>query len=164
MLYFCGSTIKSHSPGYVCHPSVCNRLNAIQYLSLRIDWKMLITWQLYTTNRWLWLYIYIHTDTVYCSADSSSRLHHVPKQHISLIKQSIFTVFLINPNPPCQLSLREENGEPGENPRLSAEFWQTLPTCDQMIDTVLEPMTSVVGGRRLDDWATEAPLAAKDVL
>ena len=27
-----------------------------------------------------------------------------------------------------------------------------------MFDTGLEPMTSVVGGRRLDDWATEAPL------
>ena len=27
----------------------------------------------------------------------------------------------INPNPPCQLFLWEETGEPGENPRLSAE-------------------------------------------
>ena len=27
------------------------------------------------------------------------------------------------------------------------------PTCDQMHDTGLEPMASVVGGRRLDDWA-----------
>ena len=26
-----------------------------------------------------------------------------------------------------------------------------------MFDTGLEPVTSVVGGRRLDDWATEAP-------
>ena len=25
-----------------------------------------------------------------------------------------------------------------------------------MLDTGLEPVTSVVGGRRLDDWATEA--------
>ena len=36
-----------------------------------------------------------------------------------------------NPNPPCQLSLWEEIGEPGENPRLSAECWRTPPTCDQ---------------------------------
>ena len=27
-----------------------------------------------------------------------------------------------------------------------------------MFDTGLDPMTSVVGGRRLDDWATEAHL------
>ena len=47
--------------------------------------------------------------------------------------------------------------ETGENPRLSAEFWRTLPPCDQMFDTGLEPVTTVVGGRRLDDWATKAP-------
>ena len=38
----------------------------------------------------------------------------------------IYTDFLIifltiNPNPDCQLFLWEETGEPGENPRLSAE-------------------------------------------
>ena len=66
-------------------------------------------------------------------------------------------ILTINPYPPpCQLSLWEETGEPGENPRLSAECWRTLPTCDQMFDTGFEPMTSVVGGRRLDGWATEA--------
>ena len=27
----------------------------------------------------------------------------------------------LKPNPPCQLSLWEETGVPGENPRLSAE-------------------------------------------
>ena len=31
-----------------------------------------------------------------------------------------------NPNPPCQHSLWEETGVPGENPRLSAEHWLTL--------------------------------------
>ena len=29
----------------------------------------------------------------------------------------------LKPNPPCQLSLLEETGLPGENPRLSAERW-----------------------------------------
>ena len=29
----------------------------------------------------------------------------------------------LKPNPPCQLSLWEETGLPGENPRLSAERW-----------------------------------------
>ena len=92
----------------------------------------------------------------------SGRLHQVPKRlHIShTFKLSIFTVFpiifvTINPYTPCQLSLREETGAPGENPRLSAECWRTLSTCDQMFDTGLETVTSVVPGRRLDDWATE---------
>jgi hypothetical protein len=34
----------------------------------------------------------------------------------------------VYPNPPCQLSLWEETGAPGENPRLSAERWLTLYT------------------------------------
>ena len=29
----------------------------------------------------------------------------------------------LKPNPPCQLSLLEKTGVPGENPRLSAERW-----------------------------------------
>ena len=78
----------------------------------------------------------------------------------TFLTKHILTDFLIifltiNPNQPCQLSLWEETGEPGENPRLSAaSVWRTLPTCDQMFDTRLEPTTSVVGGRHLDDWAT----------
>ena len=70
-----------------------------------------------------------------------------------------FIIFLtINPNPLYQLFLLEETGEPGENQRLSVECWQTLPTCDHMFDTEIEPMASVVGGPRLDNWATEAPI------
>jgi hypothetical protein len=34
----------------------------------------------------------------------------------------------VYPNPPWQLSLWEETGAPGENPRLSAERWLTLFT------------------------------------
>jgi hypothetical protein len=34
----------------------------------------------------------------------------------------------VYPNSPCQLSLWEETGAPGENPRLSAERWLTLFT------------------------------------
>jgi hypothetical protein len=34
----------------------------------------------------------------------------------------------VYPNPTCQLSLWEETGAPGENPRLSAERWPTLFT------------------------------------
>ena len=47
------------------------------------------------------------------------------------------------------ISRKSQTGEPGENPRLSAECRRTLPTCDQMFDAGLEPITSVVGGRRL---------------
>jgi transposase InsO family protein len=44
--------------------------------------------------------------------------------------QQLWYYFLdcVHPNPPCQLSLWEETGAPGENPRLSAERWQTLFT------------------------------------
>jgi hypothetical protein len=38
-----------------------------------------------------------------------------PQQHMPI------TVGPFLPNPPCQLSLWEETGVPGENPRLSAE-------------------------------------------
>ena len=44
--------------------------------------------------------------------------------------QQLWYYFLncVYPNPPCQLSLWEEIGAPGENPRLSAERWLTLFT------------------------------------
>ena len=41
----------------------------------------------------------------------------------------------------------------------SHECWRTLPTCDQMFDPEVEPMTLVVGGRRLDEGATKASLS-----
>jgi uncharacterized C2H2 Zn-finger protein len=41
---------------------------------------------------------------------------------------TFLTVNCVYPNPPCQLSLWEETGVPGENPRLSTERWQTLFT------------------------------------
>ena len=60
--------------------------------------------------------------------------------YLYLHLQFFLIIFLtINPNPPCQLSLWEETGEPRENPRLSAE-------CDQMLDTGIEPIR----------WATKA--------
>jgi hypothetical protein len=36
--------------------------------------------------------------------------------------------YFVYPNPPCQLSLREETRATGENPRLSAERWLILFT------------------------------------
>jgi hypothetical protein len=44
--------------------------------------------------------------------------------------QQLWYYFLncVYPNPPCQLSLWEETGVPGENQRLSAERWLTLFT------------------------------------
>ena len=82
-------------------------------------------------------------------------LHQVPKlpniiNYLYLhILSLLFSKLLILTHPvnfPC--------GRKPENPRLSAECWRTLPFCGQMFDTGLKPMTSVVGGRRLDDWAT----------
>jgi hypothetical protein len=60
------------------------------------------------------------------------------------------------PNPPCQLSLWEETGVPGENPRLSAERW----LCSFHMRTgfeSLEPAASEVKGKCANHLATEAP-------
>ena len=59
------------------------------------------------------------------------------------------------PNPPCQLSLWEETGAPGENPRLSTERWLTLFTWVGY--ERLEPATSEVKGACTANCATEAP-------
>ena len=68
----------------------------------------------------------------------SYRLHQVlrlPKLPTKLSKTIYFYnncditfLTMFYPNPPCQLSLWEETRAPGENPRLSAERWQTLFT------------------------------------
>ena len=69
-------------------------------------------------------------------------------QYLTIYIYRFLHCFLtINSHPPCQLSLWDETEEPGENLRLSA----VLTMCDQMFDTGLEPMTTMVGGRRLDD-------------
>ena len=64
----------------------------------------------------------------------------IPKLHaylsLTYIYRFYFIIFLtMNPNPRCQISLWEKTGAPGENPRLSAECWRTLPTWGQMFDT-----------------------------
>jgi hypothetical protein len=41
--------------------------------------------------------------------------------YLSLQKLCYCFLNCVYPNPPCQLSLWEETGAPGENPRLSAE-------------------------------------------
>ena len=51
---------------------------------------------------------------------------------------------------PVKFFLWEETGEPEKTHDFRQSVDRTLPTCDQMLDTGLEPMTSVVGGRRLD--------------
>ena len=63
------------------------------------------------------------------------------------------------PNPPCQLSLWEETGAPGEKtPRLSAERWLTLFTWVRS-----ENRTHELRGEMClsDDCATEAPNHAR---
>ena len=94
----------------------------------------------------------------------SGRLHQVPKQPKLSIAIYILQFFssLFFPNYLSQptlssLSLWEETGEPGENPRLLEECLNSSHVRSCRFDTGLEPVTSVVGGRRLDDWATEAP-------
>jgi hypothetical protein len=48
--------------------------------------------------------------------------------YLSLQQSRYYFPNCVYPNPPCQLSLWEETGAPGENPRLSAERWPTLFT------------------------------------
>jgi hypothetical protein len=67
-----------------------------------------------------------------------------------------------NPNPPCQHSLLEETGVPGENPRLSAERWQTLFTWVRSENRTHDLRSSTVQGPCSDDCATEAPKAAME--
>jgi hypothetical protein len=67
----------------------------------------------------------------------SDRLHQVYYAYLYyllsldyLFLQQLWYYFpnCVYPNPPCQLSLWEETGAPGENPRLLAEHWLTLFT------------------------------------
>jgi hypothetical protein len=65
------------------------------------------------------------------------------------------------PNPPCQLSLWEETGVPGKNPRLSAERWLfTLFTWGlgsshiEKFSLRLEPATLEVKGKCANHFAT----------
>jgi hypothetical protein len=65
------------------------------------------------------------------------------------------------PNPPCQLSLWEETGVPGENPRLSTERWLfTLFTRGlgsshiEKFSLRLEPATLEVKGKCANHFAT----------
>jgi hypothetical protein len=48
--------------------------------------------------------------------------------YVSLQQLWYYFLNCVYPNPPCQLSLWEETGAPGENPRLSVERWLTLFT------------------------------------
>jgi hypothetical protein len=65
------------------------------------------------------------------------------------------------PNPPCQLSLLEETGVPGENPRLSAERWLLLFSHEDWVRVALrkfslrfEPAASEVKGKCANHLAT----------
>ena len=58
-------------------------------------------------------------------ASGSHLMTHVRSRNTATVEGSIRGA---NPNPPCQLSLWEETGAPGENPRLSAERRLTLFT------------------------------------
>ena len=82
-----------------------------------------------------------------------------PQQHKPI------TVGPFLPNPPCQLSLWEETGVPGENPRLrqsvdfllfSHEDWVRVALRKYLVR--LEPAASEVKGKCANHLATEPPL------
>ena len=65
------------------------------------------------------------------------------------------------PNPPCQLSLWEETGLPGGNPRLSAERWLLIFSHEEwdrvalrMFSLRLEPVASEVKSKCTNHLAT----------
>ena len=65
------------------------------------------------------------------------------------------------PIPRCQLSLWEEIGAPGENPRLSAECWLYsfhMRTGFEPTLLGIELRTLEVKGEWSDHWTTEAQL------
>jgi hypothetical protein len=80
--------------------------------------------------------------------------------HISLMICPLTCV----PNPPCQLSLWEETGVPGENPRLSAErclftlfAWGLGSSHIEKFSLRLEPAILEVKDKYINHLATEAP-------
>ena len=92
----------------------------------------------------------------------SGRLHQVPKQPKLSLNYLYFTVFsslfflTIYPNPPCHVF---PCGRKPENTEKTHDFRMLTNSSNVWSDARyrLEPVTSVLGGRRLDDWATEAP-------
>ena len=102
------------------------------------------------TTMEVWVIVIIQTHVI----QFSGRLHQVPKLSIILDYLYLQIFLTINPNPPCQLFLREETGE---NSRLSRQSVDELfPHAIRCSIPGLELVTSVVGGRRLDNWVTEA--------
>jgi hypothetical protein len=73
------------------------------------------------------------------------------------------------PNPPCQLSLWEETGVPGENPRLSAERWLLLFSHEDWVRESThrglnlrpEPAASEVKDKCANHLVTEAPTSGQ---
>ena len=64
----------------------------------------------------------LHVDIIKCALHQVFRLPNYIISIYYLIFPTIVICFLncVHPNPPCQPSLWEETGAPGENPRLSA--------------------------------------------
>jgi hypothetical protein len=103
---------------------VVNNIEQYCYTRFRLNNIVQYCWQVWTT----WA-------AKHCSVLLSNGLGvfcHVLSPDIQLSLQQLWYYFLNciypNPHPPCQLSLWEETGAPGENPRLSAERWVTLFT------------------------------------
>ena len=109
------------------------------------SWGKELDWVLKYNNT------YIHTLFRHCFS------------HISLIDylslQQLWYQFpnCVYPNTPCQFSLREETGAPGENPRLLAER-ALIDSCHindmSHIIARIEPTISEVKGACSDDCAT----------
>ena len=67
----------------------------------------------------------------------------------------------INPNTPCQFFLWEEIGAPGKKHNFPQSVREFFPRAIKIFDTGIEPMTSMVGSRCLNNRANEAPFVGQ---
>jgi hypothetical protein len=95
-----------------------NNIEQYCYTRFRLDNIVQYCWQVWT----MWA-------AKHCSVLLSNGLGVFCRvDYLSLQQLWYYFLNCVYPNPPCQLSLWEETGAPGENPRLSAERWQPLFT------------------------------------
>ena len=130
--------------------TVSNATNVFNWISIPRGFLSMLETQYLIGHEWPFCHYVIHINIIQLTPLGvfSGRFHPVPELPISLIKLSIFTVFLIifltiDTYLPCQLSLWEETGEPGENPTLSAK-------CDELFPRTIR--CSIQGSNPWPQW------------
>ena len=89
----------------------------------------------------------------------SGRLHQVPKQPIYILQfypHYLSQLFILTH--PVKFFPVRENRRTRRKPTTFGRVLTNSSHVHYLLDTGLEPVTSVVGGHRLEYWATEAPI------